>query len=101
MKLSEHYHFFVKYNPATGGWKSNVTFAEADGVYFTCPKCPNGHGVLCWFAGRVPAELSPGPGRWTPSGTGIEDLTLTPSVHLIGEGCGWHGWVRNGTTVDC
>ena len=83
------------------------TLAEADGVQFLCPLCfaKNGgpvgtHRVLCWFVGKVPDEAEPGPGRWNPSGTGLHDLTFVPpgavSVHLTGEGCGWHGLVRNG-----
>jgi hypothetical protein len=55
------------------------------------------HSVLCWFKGRgVPDDEFSGPGRWDVSGTGFEDLTLIPSVHLTGEGCGWHGHVQNG-----
>lgn len=32
--------------------------------------------------------------------TDIETLSLTPSIHhtaKLVEGCGWHGWLRNGT----
>jgi hypothetical protein len=84
------------------------TLAEADGVMFLCPKCyaENGgpvgtHSVICWFAGRVPDGVDPKPGRWTPTGTGLHDLTFVPSagrscsVLLLG-GCGWHGFVANG-----
>lgn len=76
---------------------------DADGVMFLCPKCfvanagPVGvHSVICWFRGVDP-EMSPKPGRWDASGSTIDDLTLTPSVHLSGGGgCGWHGFVTNG-----
>jgi hypothetical protein len=81
----------------------------AQGVMFVCPLCKN-HSVLCWFknprnAPAVPKEMEPGPGRWTAFGSGIEDLTLNPSVNLdvyptvpdAGQKpCRWHGWVRNG-----
>jgi len=82
--------------------------ADADGVWFLCPKCyaanggPMGtHAVLCWFVGRVPDDAEPKPGRWTPSGTGLGDLTFvpsegrTPSVALLA-GCSWHGHVKHG-----
>ena len=82
--------------------------ADADGVWFLCPKCcaDNGgragtHAAICWFVGRVPDEVQPKPGRWTPQGTGLSDLTFVPSagrtqsVQLTG-GCGWHGFVVNG-----
>ena len=82
------------------------TLAEADGVWFLCPKCfaANGgevgtHLVGCWFVGKVPEWASPGPGRWNPSGTGLHDLTFVPpgavSV-LLTAGWGWHGFVKNG-----
>lgn len=81
----------------------------ADGVQFLCPLCwkANGgpvgtHVVICWFVGRVPDSETPGPGRWTPSGKGLADLTFVPgnpprsvSVALL-SGCRWHGHVRGG-----
>ena len=81
---------------------------EADGVRFLCPACfaTNGgpvgtHSVVCWRRGRVPEELAPGPGRWEITGTGLENLTLSPSVDISagGRGCGWHGWIRDGTVT--
>ncbi|HSX23078.1 MAG TPA: hypothetical protein VLE97_09915 [Gaiellaceae bacterium] len=84
------------------------TLEEADGVWFLCPKCyaANGgrigtHAVLCWFVGRVPDDVAPKPGRWTPRGTGLSDLTFVPSQGrsqsvLLTGGCGWHGFVVDG-----
>jgi hypothetical protein len=73
--------------------------ADAQCVVFQCPQCLNtdGHYVQCWFRERgVPDDETPG-GRWIASGTGLSDLTLTPSVHLSGPGgCGWHGFVTDG-----
>jgi len=81
--------------------------AEAEGVIFLCPKCFEAnkgnigtHSVICWFNGRgVPGDRAPGPGRWNPQGTGIDDLTFVPpgaiSV-LLTAGCGWHGFIENG-----
>ena len=81
---------------------------KADGVWFLCPKCmiANGgvvgtHTVICWFVGKVPDEVDPKPGRWTPTGTGLQDLTFVPSEGrshsvLLTGGCGWHGFVANG-----
>jgi hypothetical protein len=88
------------------------SIAEADGVSFLCPKCfaANGgtvgtHTVICWFEGRVPDDAKPSPGRWTPAGAGIDDLTFAPgekikavSVQLLG-GCAWHGYVANGSAA--
>jgi hypothetical protein len=82
--------------------------AEADGLMFLCPLCftKNGgargtHRVLCWFVGRVPDDLKPGPGRWTLSGAGLADFSLTPSVDLsiTKGGCQWHGFVTNGSAA--
>ncbi len=85
------------------------SLAEAHGIMFLCPKCfaankgPIGtHSVICWFVGKVPDDVFPKPGRWTPQGAGIDDLTFVPSegrscsVLLPGPGCEWHGFVRNG-----
>lgn len=97
-----------------GAGRFNYTheLAAADGVWFLCPQCfaqnggPAGtHGVICWFVGRVPDDVQPGPGRWTPAGTGLADLTFVPgtppravSVQLSG-GCYWHGHVADGAAV--
>lgn len=79
------------------------TLQDADGVLFLCPLCyrtNNGkigtHSVLCWFRGRVPDDRHPGPGRWDVTGTSIDDLSLSPSIQLLGGGCSWHGFVTNG-----
>lgn len=90
-------------------WVDEPSLDQAHGIRFLCPKCwaerggaIGTHSVVCWFEGRVPDDALPGPGRWTPSGTGIDDLTFVPgnlhhavSVALIG-GCGWHGFVKDG-----
>jgi len=82
---------------------------DRHGIYFLCPKCfafnngPIGtHRCLCWFVGCVPDDRDPKPGRWTPSGMGIDDLTFVPgnpprnvSVRLT-NGCAWHGVVTGG-----
>ena len=107
-KLADLDAQFVSYRPAQPecGLPQALEIVNAgctaDGILFLCPKChaENGgpvgtHSVLCWFVGRVADDVEPGPGRWTPSGTGISDLSLTPSVHLLA-GCGWHGFVGNG-----
>jgi hypothetical protein len=85
------------------------TIADADGVYFLCPKCfaENGgpigtHSVICWRP-RMPAEVLPGPGRWEFVGTGLGDLTLragSSSVALRG-GCAAHFFVEQGAIRMC
>jgi hypothetical protein len=85
---------------------------RADGLWFLCPLCFKAnlaahgrgsygtHHVLCWFD-NVPPGIDPKPGRWTPQGTSIEDVTFVPahgrsqSVALKG-GCAWHGFVKDG-----
>jgi hypothetical protein len=90
------------------------SLAEAHGIQFLCPKCYKQkgdqigiHSCICWFAGKVPDSAEPGPGRWNPSGTGIEDLTFVPyeghplvSVQLNG-GCNAHFNIVNGEARDC
>lgn len=86
-------HFIQR--TASGGIREVDHLYQADGVSFTCPQCDSGHTIICWFIGRVPQHVSPGPGRWQPAGECIDDLSLRPSVH-VGPSCGWHGWIKNG-----
>lgn len=85
------------------------TLAEAQGLRFLCPVCfqENGgpvgtHGVEVAFEGRGVAphqgshDRAGAPSRWSVSGRGFDDLTLTPSIDLAGGGCGWHGFVTSG-----
>ena len=106
MRLTDLEPQFLKAMP-DGSSLFVETLVEADGIKFLCPKCfseaepKHGfHSVICWFTGKVPADKTPGPGRWNPSGTGYHDLTFVGpgavSVHLSGGGCGWHGFIRNG-----
>ena len=108
MKLTDLDASFVA--AGTAGGHRRVAVADAQGVMFQCPHCAQGlelveedgrrffrgvHYVLVWFAGRhVPTTATPLP-RWAFSGTGLEDLTLQPSVSLA-SGCAWHGYVRDG-----
>ena len=80
---------------------------DAQGIMFLCPLCfernsgsIGTHSVLCWFMNRgVPDSEDPKPGRWTPSGSGLDDLTFVgPAAAsvLLTSGCNWHGFVRNG-----
>jgi len=94
------------YHPYEG-----VTRETAHGLLFLCPKCfvANGgpvgtHSVICWFEDKVPDDAEPGPGRWNPTGTNIDDLSFVPgrkshSVALTGGGCAWHGFVTNGSAA--
>jgi hypothetical protein len=34
--------------------------------------------------------------RWHATGTGLDDLTLAPSIEEQGGDCGWHGFVTKG-----
>jgi hypothetical protein len=89
------------------------TLDLAHGVMFLCPKCfatnsgrIGTHHIICWFRGKVADSEVPGPGRWDALGTGLSDLTLTrldggPASILLTSGCCWHGYVRNGETIDC
>lgn len=87
------------------------SLSEAQGVMFLCPSCfeknrgPVGtHMILCWFAGRgVPDDEDPKPGRWSPSGTDLSDLTLVASILVPPDRSddpkrcdGWHGYVEQG-----
>lgn len=83
-------------------WSPAPNLGAAHGLIFLCPRCMAGnggpvgtHSVITWFQGAVPDHAQPGPGRWAHAGNGLEDLTLAPSIQLIG-GCEWHGFVKDG-----
>jgi hypothetical protein len=102
---------FVAESTANGS-RSIDALDGADGVFFWCP-CGYGkpeypidgarpHGVLASFANPRGCAAAPadggsqsrhgGPSRWTMNGTGLADLTLSPSIDVI---C-WHGFVTKG-----
>ena len=84
------------------------SLAEAQGISFLCPKCfvqnrgsVGTHWCEVTFEGRgVHPEqgvhnTEGKPVRWQVQGTGLQDLTTTPSILLQG-GCNWHGYIRVG-----
>lgn len=86
------------YSPRGHSVSADLTVETAQGILFDDPT--GGGSILAWFRGRgVPDDAVPGPGRWTPTGTGFHDLSLTPSIDLS---CGgkhpgrWHGFITNG-----
>lgn len=106
---------FLVTDPDGKGHRDIDTLDGADGIFFWCP-CGYGkpeypldgarpHGVIVSFAnprGTPPAPAhggsrsrDGGPSRWTMSGTGLSDLTLTPSIDVR---C-WHGFITNGVVT--
>ncbi len=81
----------------------DVPFDQAQSIWFECPVCTGGrsHPVLVSFAAHRLADDQGSqnregkPSRWQVSGTGIDDLTLHPSIDCT-PSCPWHGWVKNG-----
>jgi hypothetical protein len=102
MKLDEtNATFLDRVAPDGGSWYHGAPFVSAQGIHFHCPLC-NAHDIVVWFAGRgVPDGVEPKP-RWNVSGSGLSDLTLTPSINLdvpelrVLSACRWHGFVTNG-----
>lgn len=98
MKLLELDPQFLRVDSPTQ-FRHVESISEAQGVMFLCPRCfqKNGgevgtHSIQVWFANRrVPEELTPKP-RWVVWGTGLHDLSLSPSIQID---C-WHGFVSNG-----
>ena len=85
MKLTELEPEFLKRTDT--GMRTDVSMAEADGMWFLCPVCfeknkgPVGtEHIICWFYGKVPDNITPWPGRWKPAGTGFADMTFVPPV---------------------
>lgn len=75
------------------------TVAEADGVWFLCPKCyaANGGAVgthqVCILWKEGPGERWNRGVRWQLiGGTSLDDLQLSPSIQTHAD-CQWHGFV--------
>lgn len=111
MNLTELEPQFVRYDTREG--RDYIvpvnTLAEAQGVQILCPLCfaanngPVGtHALDVTFAGRGAADHQGShaddgkPSRWNVTGDSFENLSTTPSIHLKGSGCGWHGFITNG-----
>lgn len=81
-------------------------FERAQGIEFSCPKCKN-HLIEVWFAGRnTPQTHTPRSGGWGISGTGLIDITISPSIDMrYGSEehpktyCHWHGFIQNGEII--
>lgn len=69
---------------------------EKDVLYFECPVCPRGHGIMVSW---LPPSLFPSGAVWQKSGNTVDDITITPSINCdVGpeSSCKFHGWVTNG-----
>lgn len=91
--------------------RQGASIDGAQGLFLWCPCAyPNdkrAHGLIIPFTNpRNAPELPPEHGpkvpdsdfhpRWVMSGTGLDDLTLMPSVN-VGPPCScWHGFINNG-----
>jgi hypothetical protein len=106
--LAELEPHFVRESGGNRGSTHVDTFDTAQGISFLCPKCfdlndgPTGtHSILIWFEGRGVADDTRPLARWAVSGSGLADLTLSPSINLDApgratNGCDWHGWITGG-----
>lgn len=111
IRLTELEPQFIKYEKTANGEvidPRNIPIEQAQGLWFLCPKCfaenkgaVGTHACEVSFTNRgvLPEQGSHNkkgePVRWNMSGTGLHDLTLTPSILLEG-GCAWHGYITNG-----
>jgi hypothetical protein len=101
MKLSEMEDaaFIRYYREDEHDCFAQCQFSEAHGIRFECPK--GHHLIQVFFAGSpVPPHIGTNKEgkmvRWNKSGTGLADLTLTPSIQEQDDICGWHGFITNG-----
>jgi hypothetical protein len=104
VKLSELEPEFLKCEE-DGRSLRYVTIAEADGIIFLCPVCFTAnkgnvgtHAIICWRP-HIAQTVSPGPGRWQFSGSGLADLTLvagSSSIFLTTAQCRAHFFIRSG-----
>jgi len=125
-KLTDPWFEATFYGEATANGHHHLESIEgAQGLFLWCP-CGYGkaefpleggrpHGVMVPFRNpRNAPELPPDHGphsagnpdgprpRWTMTGSGLHDLSTTPSVQVgspaDGTGC-WHGYITNGEVI--
>jgi len=107
--------FFGNVTPERSYRRQGGEIEGAQGVFLWCPcgygkpeyPLDNGrpHGILVPFSNPRNAPLIPenfGPvgrdgkhPRWAMSGTGLHDLTVTPSIAVGNPEC-WHGYITAG-----
>jgi hypothetical protein len=94
--------FIVETSPSFRGFTTVEQISDARGLVFRCPYCffsaegRVNHQVLIWRTG-TPQNVPPLT-RWTFSGTGLSDLTITPArggLPKTGQ-CEWRVAVVNG-----
>lgn len=96
MKLTDLEPRFMRVAEPGKRYVPTASLADAHGLWFDCP-CGGGDQIHVWFADRgVPDEEIPSP-RWRVSGTSLADLTIAPSINVVGH---WHGWVRSGEVTN-
>jgi hypothetical protein len=110
VKLRELEPVLLRHNRETHRAEHVERLEDADGIRFACPKCfaANGglvgtHLVRVSFDGKAYGK------GWNVGGSSLDDLTLTPSIQLLGGvdenglpiGCGWHGFVTAGEVTSC
>ena len=101
-------HFEAQFIAQTEGnnFRTLDSIDGAQGLLMYCP-CGEGHHCQIPFANpRNAPQLTPNFGpvsrdgkthfRWTMTGTGLSDLTLTPSVDIGKDKSCWHGFITNG-----
>lgn len=74
------------------------------GVIMNCPCGTHGEDNQLYVPFEAPLDGGPCLERkgWKRTGDTIDTLTLSPSVlRADPDGCGWHGWIRNGEAISC
>jgi uncharacterized protein DUF6527 len=100
-------------NAGASGHRRLSSIDGAQGIFLWCP-CAYGndaraHGLIVPFANPRGAPVPPHnfgmrargggpPPRWQMAGSGIADLSLSPSID-VGEPSCWHGFITNGVVT--
>ena len=79
------------------------------GIIFDCPiheHCSVGVPFSNPIGGGSGEPMHSSKALWERTGEDFDTLTISPSIHVLGEvngpdGCQWHGYVRNGRFETC
>lgn len=94
-------------DPLTRLVDAHPTWIQRDGVklglHFDCPiHTQNNCFVGVHFTNPIGEGIDGNPYGWHRTGETWETLTLTPSIRVCVDQCGWHGYINNGNiqTLD-
>lgn len=88
--------WMVKY-----GADGETVVRDECGLTFNCPIHENCRHAIVFANPRDGGPPLRGEPLWHRTGETFDELTLSPSIRVLGESCNWHGFIREGRFEHC